>query len=189
MSRKIQVALVLGSIRAGRLCDAVAKWTADRITSREIFALEVVDPAAPELAQAHNDDAARRALRDRIGRADAVVIVTPEYNHGYPGALKLLIDSVNAEWQAKPIAFVCYGGISGGLRAVEQLRLVFAELHAVGVRDSVSFANAWDQFDADGQLRAPAAADLAISTMLSRLAWWASALRAARETSVYASAA
>jgi NAD(P)H-dependent FMN reductase len=79
------------------------------------------------------------------------VVVTPEYNHGYTAALKQLIDAVKAEWVAKPVGFVSYGGVSGGLRAVEQLRLVFAELHAVTIRDGVSFAMAWNRFDEAGE--------------------------------------
>ena len=57
--------------------------------------------------------------------------------------------------KSKPVAFVSYGGVSGGLRAVEQLRLVFAELHAVTMRDAVSFAGAWEQFDQSGKLLQP----------------------------------
>jgi hypothetical protein len=70
------------------------------------FALDLIDPAAPELAASQDDGVGISDLRRRIGRADAIVIVTPEYNHGYPAPLKALIDSVNAEWQAKPVAFV-----------------------------------------------------------------------------------
>ncbi len=107
------------------------------------------------------------ALTRRLAQSDAFVIVTPEYDHGYPAALKFLIDSIYDPWQAKPVAFVSYGGISGGLRAVEQLRLVFAELHAVAIRDSVSFANVWAQFDADGELLEPARARKSMATMLA----------------------
>ncbi len=67
------------------------------------------------------------------------VVVTPEYNHSFPGPLKAAIDRHVTPWQAKPVGFVSYGGISGGLRAVEHLRQVFAELHAVTVRETVSF--------------------------------------------------
>lgn len=189
MNSRIHVALVYGSTREGRFCDTVANWAAERIMSSGAFALDLIDPAAPELAASHGGRAAISALRRRIGRADAFVVVTPEYNHGYPAPLKALIDSVNAEWQAKPVAFVSYGGISGGLRAVEQLRLVFAEVHAVAIRDSVSFADAWSRFDAAGALVAPDAANAAMSTMLARLAWWALALRRGREASAYALAA
>jgi NAD(P)H-dependent FMN reductase len=121
----------------------------------------------------------------RIAEADAFVVVTPEYNHGYAAPLKSLIDSVVAEWQAKPVAFVSYGGASGGLRAVEQLRLVFAELHAVTMRDAVSFASAWEQFDGAGALREPDRAEQSMATMLGRLRWWATALRDARKVTPY----
>jgi len=86
------------------------------------------------------------------------------------------------------VAFVSYGGISGGLRAVEQLRLVFAEMHTVTIRDSVSFAGAWEQFDETGQLRHPERAKKTMATMLGRLRWWAVALRTARVAQPYATA-
>ena len=189
MSSKIELALVYGSTRQGRFCDTVANWAAERIVGSGAFALDRIDPSAPESAASQTEGAGISTISARIGRVDAIVIVTPEYNHGYPAPLKALIDSVNAEWQAKPVAFVSYGGVSGGLRAVEQLRLVFAELHAVAIRDSVSFANAWSQFGAAGELVAPEAANAAMSTMLARLSWWALALRGAREASAYALAA
>jgi NAD(P)H-dependent FMN reductase len=119
-------------------------------------------------------------FRSRIGQADAFLIVTPEYNHGYPSVLKLLIDSANEEWKRKPAAFVCYGGQSGGLRAVEQLRMVLAELHVVTMRDTVSFVNAWEQFDDAGSLRDGARADAAMGAMLNQLSWWSRTLAAAR---------
>jgi NAD(P)H-dependent FMN reductase len=68
------------------------------------------------------DDEAVSALCRRIDAADAFVVVTPEYNHSYPASLKHAIDMAYGEWNAKPVAFVSYGGISGGLRAVEALR-------------------------------------------------------------------
>jgi NAD(P)H-dependent FMN reductase len=191
MQRKIELALIYGSTRKGRFCDTMARWAAAQIENQGAFALDVIDPAAPDLAfnGEHHGGAGRLALRRRIGRADAFVVITPEYNHSYPAALKALIDSVHEEWQAKPVAFVSYGGISGGIRAVEHLRHVFAELHAVGIRDSVSFANAWRQFDTEGALRDPEPANKAMATMLGRLVWWAEALRNAREARAYTAAA
>lgn len=85
------------------------------------------------------------------------------------------------EWQAKPVGFVSYGGISGGLRAVEQLRLVFAELSAVGLRDTVSFHNPWSELDGDGRLLASRAAVSALNVLVEHLRWWAIALKTARE--------
>jgi NAD(P)H-dependent FMN reductase len=87
------------------------------------------------------------------------------------------------------VAFISYGGISGGLRAVEQLRLVFAELHAVTIRDSVSFAGAWEQFDSSGALRNPDRFERSMDAMLRRLRWWAVSLAHARSTWPYAKSA
>ena len=190
MTSPIDIALIYGSAREGRFCDTVAGWTATAIERTGGFALDVLDPVAAEVARGieGREADARAALRRRIGRADGFVVVTPEYNHSYPAPLKALIDSAYDEWQAKPVAFVSYGGGSGGIRAVEHLRHVFAELHAVGLRDGVSFANAWSQFDEQGALRDPDGATKAAATMLARLSWWAGALRRAREAGAYAEA-
>jgi NAD(P)H-dependent FMN reductase len=177
MTNKIKVALIYGSTRKGRFCDKVGRWAAEQISSSGKFSLDVIDPAALLL---HGDNQDSASLQQRIAEADAFVVVTPEYNHGYPAPLKSLIDSVGAEWQAKPVAFVSYGGISGGLRAVEQLRLVFAELHTVTIRDAVSFAGAWEQFDDAGRLLEPERALRSMDTLLARLHWWAVALCNAR---------
>jgi NAD(P)H-dependent FMN reductase len=179
MESLIKVGLVYGSTRPGRFCDTVARWAAAQIAAREGFAVEIIDPATTA-----NDGPS--SLNSRVAACDAFVVVTPEYNHGYPAPLKELIDSIGAEWHAKPVAFVSYGGISGGLRAVEQLRLVFAELHAVTIRDSVSFAGAWEQFDPNGALRNPERAERSMNAMLGRLHWWAVSLAHARNIWPYA---
>jgi NAD(P)H-dependent FMN reductase len=170
MTALIRIGLIYGSTRTGRFCDRVAQWAGQR-AAKAGFEVVAIDPAKL------TDPA---ELERRVGNCDAFVVVTPEYNHGYPAPLKALIDSVGAEWQAKPVAFVSYGGVSGGLRAVEQLRLVFAELHAVTIRDSVSFAGAWEQFDPSGKLLQPERAERSMATMLARLRWWAVALSTAR---------
>lgn len=172
---QIKLAVIYGSTRQGRLCDKVAAWTIAQIEGDGPFSVETVDPANPDLA----------AHRAALGRADAFIVVTPEYNRSFPAPLKALIDEVGAEWRGKPVGFVSYGGVSGGLRAVEQLRLVFAELHAATIRDGVCFANAWDQFDADGHLLDADRAEPAMATMLAQLHWWASALKAARNSVPY----
>lgn len=140
--------------------------------------LPAVYPAAPSSQV--------QAYMDRIDQAEAFVVVTPEYNHGYPAPLKQAIDLPMQQWRAKPVSFVSYGGISGGLRAVEQLRQVFAELHAVTIRDTVSFAMARGRFDDDGGLRDPEGAAAAVKVMLDELVWWGDALRDARAARPYA---
>ena len=175
MSALIKIGLIYGSTRAGRFCDRVAQW-AGQMAATAGFEGQAIDPAKTT---------GGAELQRHIENCDAFVVVTPEYNHGYPAPLKSLIDSVGAGWQAKPVAFVSYGGVSGGLRAVEQLRLVFAELHTVTIRDSVSFAGAWEQFDSAGALLQPERAERSMKKMLELLRWWAVALSAARAQSPY----
>jgi NAD(P)H-dependent FMN reductase len=171
----ITIAVIYGSTRQGRLCERVAGWTIEQIEGDGPFEVESVDPGAIDLAE----------QRARLDRADAFIVVTPEYNRSFPAPLKALIDATGPEWRGKPVAFVSYGGVSGGLRAVEQLRLVFAELHAATIRDGVCFSMAWDQFDAEGRLRDADRAERAMAVMLAQLHWWASALKAARDHVAY----
>src|SRR5690606_17434234 len=153
MERKVGLALLMGSDREGRFCDTVTRWAVKQIARRSEFSLDVIDPLELSLPTRIEREISPevRAYRERIRNADAFVVVVPEYNHGYPAIIKAMIDHADAEWYAKPVAIVSYGGISGGLRAVEQLRLVFAELHAVTIRDTVSFHIARRQFDEQGE--------------------------------------
>ncbi|WP_027134699.1 NADPH-dependent FMN reductase [Geminicoccus roseus] len=187
MNDEIRLAVILGSTREGRLCDKVAAWALAEIRRRSGLAGETIDPLAFDLPTRHGPDRhpGLVALRQRLRQADGFVVITPEYNHGYPAPLKFLIDSVYEPWQAKPVAFVSYGGISGGLRAVEQLRQVFAEVHAVTIRNSVSFANAWERFEPAGGLRDPEISEKPMNAMLAQLRWWAEALRGARRRRPY----
>ncbi|MBF8178983.1 MAG: NAD(P)H-dependent oxidoreductase [Burkholderiaceae bacterium] len=184
-NEKLNLVLIYGSIREGRYCDIIANWASAQVRKHQEFALEIVDPAKLSLQPQSEQNPDLHALRTCLDRADAFIVITPEYNHGYPAPLKHLIDSVSREWQAKPLAFVSYGGVSGGLRAVEQLRQVFAELHVATMRNSVSFANAWEQFDDQGRLYAATRAEKSMEMMLAQLHWWAVALKDARRTIPY----
>ncbi|NZA25265.1 NAD(P)H-dependent oxidoreductase, partial [Luteimonas sp. SJ-92] len=187
MQPLLRLELILGSNRSPRLCDAVAAWAAAHVATQGGFEVSVLDPARLRLPDRlpTTPDPATRALRRRIGAADAYLVVVPEYNHGYPAPLKQLIDAASADWHARPVAFVSYGGFSGGLRAVEQLRQVFAALHVVTMHDSVAIANAGARFDADGRLREPEALESRLQAMLAQLRWWALALRDARRARPY----
>lgn len=183
----LRLAVLLGSNRAPRLCDTVAAWAGTEIARHGDFEVDLFDPRALDLPQAlpRVPDAATRAMRGRLDHADAVLVITPEYNHGYPAPLKQIVDAAHGEWQAKPVAFVSYGGHSGGLRAVEQLRQVFSALHAVPVHDSLMLTGAAQRFDAHGRPHDDDACRRALQAMLAQLRWWALALRAARAREPY----
>lgn len=184
--KPLRLALIVGSTREGRFGDTVARWFTALARQRSDLALDVIDLADVGVPAVYprDPDPAGRAFIDRICRADAFVVVTPEYNHGYPASLKQAIDLPHAEWQRKPVGFVSYGGMAGGVRAVEQLRQVFAELHAVTVRDAVSFHNVWALFDPAGEPLDPAGCNAAAAAMLDQLVWWGRALRTARDADV-----
>ena len=178
----LHVAVIVGSTREGRFGDKVAGWFVGQAGQRADMALDVIDLAELDLPAVypaeHTPEVADYV--GRIGHADAFVVVTPEYNHAYPASLKQAIDLPRTEWRRKPVAFVSYGGIGGGLRAVEQLRQVFPELHAMTVRDVVSFHGRWGLFDGSGEPREDTGCDAAAKVMLDDLAWWAHTLRRAR---------
>lgn len=181
----IDVAVIIGSTRQDRRGPDVARWLLAQLAGRSDLRIDLIDLDEVDLpARLPADDDPRAiALTARIGEADAFIVVTPEYNHGYPAALKQAIDVPYREWQAKPVAFVSYGGMSGGIRAVEQLRQVFAELHAVTVRDGVAFAGT--RVDADGRAEDAEGTAAAAKVMVDQVVWWASALREARAIRPY----
>ncbi|HLS79583.1 MAG TPA: NAD(P)H-dependent oxidoreductase [Nocardia sp.] len=182
----LRLTVVVGSSRQGRYAPVVAEWFLKQATTRPEFEVATVDVGELELPHAFGAPApGAEHIRAELDAADAFVVLTPEYNHSYPAALKNLVDAHGLEWQAKPVGFVSYGGLSGGLRAVEHLRGVFAELHAVTVRDTVSFHNPWQAGDGLG---ADGAAEAAAATLLDQLAWWGEALRTARAARPYGGA-
>lgn len=189
----LRVAAIVASTREGRLADAVAAWFLGVAAARPAIEVDLIDLALTPLPDRLPERHPRRGgygddvvpFAERIAGADAFVVITPEYNHGYPGALKNALDLVNAEWRAKPVAFVSYGGVAGGVRAVEQLRQVAVELHMAPLRDAVAIPMARRAFsggalaDPDGRIADDAA------TMLDRLTWWARALAEARRAAPY----
>ena len=115
-------------------------------------------------------------LKTIAAEADAIVWLTPEYNHGYTSAVKNAVDYLHSEIRRKPVA-VCglSGGGLGGARAVEQLKLVLIELHTVTIRDSVYFSDARGLFDQEGALQRPEYLGR-IDDMLAELIWYAQIL-------------
>ncbi|MGW7289164.1 NADPH-dependent FMN reductase [Streptomyces sp. NPDC054847] len=190
-AKKLELVVVIGSVRQGRFGPVVAEWFAEQARQHGRFGVEVLDLAdtplpldLPPLPPALQPDMERPAdmapLTRRLAAADAIVVVTPDYNRSFPASLKAAIDWHYTEWQAKPIGFVGYSGGSGGLLAIEQLRQVFGELHAHTVRDMVSFPRYYELFAPDGTLIDPDGPTAAAKTMLDQLDWWGSVLHDAR---------
>jgi NAD(P)H-dependent FMN reductase len=176
----LRMAVVIGSNREGRFGDVVARWFIRTVSAMDGVDLDIIDLADLDLHTSIRTTTppAVRAISLRVADADAYVFITPEYNHSYPASIKAFIDLHVEEWSGKAVGFVSYGGIAGGLRSVEALRLVFASLNAVTVRNTVSFANAWDQF-VDG-VPVYEGSDAAAESLVNQVKWWGHALRQAR---------
>lgn len=195
MENKPKLVIIVGSVREGRFGPVVASWVAQQAALHGVFEVDVVDlaefdvplalPAASPKHAGTNypRPAGMTALTSALTDADAYIVVTPEYNHSYPASLKAAIDWHFTQWAAKPVAFVSYGGAAGGRHAVLHLENVLTELHAVTVRDGLAFPNYFTSWQ-DGRPLDPGSAAYA-RTVLDQLAWWAIALRSAREAVPY----
>ena len=184
----MHIVVVSGSSRDGRKSKKVAEVLFSELAKRKEVSSEFVDveehqrvAKTVQPSQEGGSETVPTPWRESMERADGLIIVTPEYNRGYPGELKLLLDSLYREYRRKPIGLV---GVSdgpwGGTRAIEELRLVTAGLGAVSVPVSVPVPFVDRFFDASG---APSPSDSArIETFLSEVLWYAQALKVARDT-------
>lgn len=184
-AEKLKIAIIVGSNRPGRFGGKVAPWFIGEAKKNDRIEIDVIDLVDIKFPTDLSGSAETDAFKQRIAAADGFIVITPEYNHSFPGYLKIAIDSVHDEWKTKPVGFVSYGGVSGGLRAVEGLRLVFAELHSPTIRDAVSLHNPWQQFAEDGTVESAETINQTAAYVLNELIWWARTLKTGRETSAY----
>ncbi len=183
------VLVIIASTRQARRGEAIGRWFADIAAARDDLTAELADLAGLDLPPLRDSTPPMRAdSRDEgalewsriVDAADGFVIVSGEYNHGYPAPIKNAFDHLFSEWSRKPIGFVSYGGPGGGVRAVEQLRQVAVELDMVPVRHQVAIPAVWAAFNDDGELSDPPRDEAEL--LLDDIAWWASALHDARAT-------
>jgi NAD(P)H-dependent FMN reductase len=170
--------IIIGSTRPGRVGLPVAEWFAGRAKEHGEFDVTVADLAEIDLPllDEPNHPRLRQYTREHtrgwsaiVDAADAFVIVSSEYNSGYPAPLKNAIDYLNDEWRGKPVGFVSYGGASAGTRAVQQLKQVVTTLRMLPVADSVSIPFVTQFLDASGTFRPDAITEQAADTMLDEL--------------------
>ena len=183
----LRVAVILGSTRPGRNGEAVAKWVYDVAKKRTDAEFEYVDikdyelplldePIPPSLGKYSKDHTKTWAAK--IDSFDAFVFVTAEYNHGIPAALKNAIDFLFKEWNNKVAGFVGYGS-AGGVRSVEQLRLVMAELQVATVRVQVQLSLFTD-FENFSVFKPAPYQETSVNTMLEQVISWGNVLKTLR---------
>ena len=183
----IKVAIVIGSTRPGRKAEAVARWVHEIASKRSDAEFELVDikdfdlplldeatpPSMGKYTQPHT-----KAWAAKVASFDAYVFVTPEYNHGPSGALKNAIDFLYREWNNKAAGFVGYGSL-GGVRAVEQLRLVMGELQVADVRAQVALS-LYTDFENFSTFKPAPMHEKSVTTVLNQVIAWGGALKTLR---------
>ncbi len=183
----LKIAIILGSTRPQRNGEAVAQWVNALAQKRDDAEFELIDLADQDLplldepippSQGKYSNAHTKAWAATIERFDAFVFVTPEYNHSTSGALKNAIDFLYKEWNNKVAGFVSYGS-ANGVRAVEHLRLIMAELQIATVRQQVSFSLMTD-FKDMSEFTPADRHKKDFDTMVKQLVAWGEALRPVR---------
>ncbi|HEX8137274.1 MAG TPA: NADPH-dependent FMN reductase [Pyrinomonadaceae bacterium] len=180
--RPIFIPVILGTVRQGRASEHVARFVFDEIKKREGVQSEFIDIGDLQLSVTDAGEAIKDAqFSATVARADALVIVTPEYNHGYPGMLKHALDTNLKEYIHKAVGIcgVSAGGF-GGTRVVENLLPVMRELGLVTIFWDGNFSGAHKLFDAEGKLLDNSYVGR-IDKFLKELIWMAKVLRYGRE--------
>jgi NAD(P)H-dependent FMN reductase len=193
VSKAPLIQVVLASTREGRFGEKATAWVMDRLGGRDDLDVELLDlrdypmpffeqSRAPAYGHREYPPEVTR-WAEAVERGDGYLVVTPEYNHGYPAVLKNALDNVFPELNRKPIAFVGYGN-AGGARSIEQLRLVSVELEMAPLRHSVHILPALmiPAMQAEGPIDVElfASLDEKLATAAEELVWWATALAEAR---------
>jgi len=196
---KLKIGIVISTTRATRFGHKPAEWVKTIAAERNDIAVEIVDlrdypmPFFDEVASnawvPTTNEVAQR-WQKKVAEFDGFIFVTAEYNHGIPAVLKNALDYAYPEWNKKAAALVGYGAV-GGSRAVEQLRLIAAELQLATIRTGVYIQGA-DFMAAlkDGKdLKEITHLQQGVRDMFDQLAWWTAALKTARQQDVLTKAA
>jgi NAD(P)H-dependent FMN reductase len=183
--------VLYGTAREGRVSIHVAEYAAARLARRPEIETRLFDPRDLPLGnlvrrqwELNPPVPAVEAFSAEMARADGFLVVTPEYNYGMPGALKNMIDHLYKEWNRKPFAFVGAGGLSGGLRAIDQLRQVVSGVGAISVPTHLAVQHVEKAFGPQGPLSAADEFPRRFDRLFTELEWYAKALRAARAAGV-----
>ena len=197
MSDTLNLKIIIGSTRPNRFSEKPAGWIFEHAKARPEFSTELLDlreypmpffnePVSPSSKKEPYTEPTVVKWTAKIAEADGFVIVTPEYNHGYPAVLKNALDYVYQEWNNKPVAFISYGSVMGA-RSIEQLRAIAIELQLVPIRNAVHIpSDVYVKVAGIGGSPDPTALkalDEKAKGLLDQLSSWMRTLKASRATS------
>ena len=183
-----KLTVILGSVREGRVGEPVATWFVDKAKAHGRFDVEIADLKAlslPMLNEPHHPRL-KKYMHDStknwsaiVGGSDAFVFVMPEYNYTTTPALVNALDTVFHEWSYKPVGFVSYGGVSGGMRAVQTTKLMITSFKMVPMLEAVNIPFV-HQLVENGVFKSNETHDKAVPVMLDELWRWSEALKVLR---------
>lgn len=184
----LKIVVIVGSVRPNRVGLKVAEWFMGQIPKQNRASFDLIDLAEeglpflnePDLpAMGNYQQPSTKKWASKITQYDGFILVTPEYNHGYSPVLKNALDTLYAEWQKKPVAFVGYGSL-GASRSIEQLVQVTAQLNMVPIPSSaINVIDLWEAFDDKGNLK-PEKVRGNPDKLITNLLWWADVLKTAK---------
>lgn len=181
MTNKLNIGIILGSTRDGRVSPQVGNWVKELADSRDDANYQIVDIMEyqlPFLGTTDGTEPGIAAWSEKINELDGFVFIVQEYNHGMTGALKNAIDHLRDEWHDKAAGIVSYGS-TGGARAAEHLRGVMGELKVADVRVHPTLSLFTD-FENFSDFKPADMHQENIHAMLDQVSAWSSALRPIR---------
>src|SRR6266702_4392950 len=181
-SRPLFIPVILGTTRQGRMSLHVSRLITQEVAKQNGIETELIDIATVSLPTGDAGEAIKEAgFSGKMDRADGLVIVAPEYNHGYSGLLKHVLDSCLKEYIHKPVGIVgVSAGPFGGTRVIQNLLPVMRELGLVTIFWDVHFSSVQNVFSSDGLLL-DTSYIRRIEKFLNELVWMAATLRYGRE--------
>lgn len=188
MSEKPTLLVIVCSTRPTRIGKAIADWFVSQAQADGRFEVQVADlkdlalpmmdePKHPRMHEYEHEHT--KAWSRTIRSADAVVWVTPEYNYAMVAPMKNAVDYLAVEWSALPTGFVSYGGVSGGIRAVEMAKQPLRAVGSVTTAATVAIPFAMKHVS-DGAFTAPEEVRSSVAPLLAELETWHGVLRELR---------
>lgn len=178
---KLFIPILLGTAREGRVSEQVAKYVFNEVSALGAFDTQLIDVRDFLFGKTAEYSEESKPWQDIMTRADGLIIVSPEYNRGVPGELKILIDTLDEEYAKKPVSIIgVSSGKWGGSRMAEAILPTLVTLGMVPVPPSIPFPVAQKMFSEDGTILDDSYKGK-IASMVKELVWYAEVLKAARE--------
>lgn len=179
---KLFIPIVLGTAREGRVSEIVARYVFKEITALAVFETQFVDVRDFLFGKTEEYSKSAEPWKQIMEKADGLIIVSPEYNHSFHGELKILIDSIEDEYNKKPVAVIgVSSGRIGGARMADNIKPTLLTLGMVPLSETITFPKSKELFGPDGTIL-DESYQKRIADLVREMEWFARTLKEARKT-------